>query len=404
MVVIAFLALNAANGLTFACYGVMVPFFERDLHAPRSLASSGLGMMILVIGLLGPLTGSMLSRLSIRWIMITGAAFNIAGYLLLSILNDMWAILAVYLTLIGPGAMMLGSIPCATLVSRWFSHRRGFALGMINMPAFITIAPFIAVPVLVNLGMRPLFLMLAGAFVVLLPVLLLVIDQPSKVSQEALGEGDAAEASDQSMAVPASSYRDLLRNRRYLLSCAGISLIFAGGPMLYPHLIPLLMDRGMDLGHASTLLAILGGAGVAGAIGFGWLADRIGPQLTLAAVAGCQVLLWGVLLIPSLGFYGTLPIIAIIGMCTSAAQGAYGMLLAELLGRSSMSRGLGLSVLIDIIFVAGAAPVAGIIVDRTGSYAIPLTVHITAFAVSTMIFLLLARKPRVAARGNVKPA
>lgn len=396
MVVVAFLALNAANGLTFACYGVMVPFFERELGAPRALASSGLGMMILVIGLLGPLTGSLLSRLSIRWIMIAGAALSVAGYLVLSTLHNMSAILVVYLVMIGPGSMMLGSIPCATLVSRWFSHRRGFALGLINMPIFITVAPFVAAPVLVNLGMKPLFLLLAGAFALLLPLLLFVIDQPAKVGQQALGEETPVSGTTE--AEPTLSYKDLLRHRRFLFSCAGITLIFAGGPMLYPHLIPMLMDRGMDLGRASTLLAVLGGAGIIGALGFGWLADRIGPQKTLAAVAACQALLWGVLLVPSLGFYGVLPVIAIIGMCTSAAQGVFGMLLAELLGPRSMSRGLGLSVLLDIVFVAGAAPLAGVIVDQTGSYVIPLTVHIIAFAVSAVIFLLLGGKRIVATR------
>lgn len=63
-----------------------------------------------------------------------------------------------------------------------------------------------------------------------------------------------------------------------------------------------------------------------------------------------------------------------------------------------MSRGLEPSVLLDLVFVAGAAPLAGLIVDRTASYATPLTIHIVAFTLSAVIFLLLARMRTQSAR------
>ena len=59
---IGFLAQNAAIGLTFGCFGLLIDPVAREFGGSRSLLSFSIGMISLVFGLLGPMTGALLDR------------------------------------------------------------------------------------------------------------------------------------------------------------------------------------------------------------------------------------------------------------------------------------------------------------------------------------------------------
>ena len=70
MVALGFLAVNLAIGATFGTWGVLVEPVSRELGASRSLASLGLAIVLLLMGLAGPVLGALLRHVRLRTVMI----------------------------------------------------------------------------------------------------------------------------------------------------------------------------------------------------------------------------------------------------------------------------------------------------------------------------------------------
>ena len=99
-----------------------------------------------------------------------------AGYLVAAAAPNIWVLLAAFALLIGPGATIAGTLPATVLASRWFEHRQGRAVGLVNMPLFVMLAPIVAVTLLEQFGVRALYLALAAVQLLTLPAALGVKD------------------------------------------------------------------------------------------------------------------------------------------------------------------------------------------------------------------------------------
>ncbi len=393
MVALAALAQNCALGLNFASYGTLIAAMEVRFDTSRALASSGLGAMVLSMSLCSPLVGGLLQRYSVRSVMIVGALLSAAGYALLPFVDSIYLVLAVFALLIGPGACFLGIVPAATLVGNWFIKDRGKALGVINMPILLFLMPPVFGYLLITLGLNGVFLTISALFLASTLFLFLVIDRPEDVGR-APRMADAGLGSATADAAAPLDKRALLRKPAFWLVSIGVGVLTSGSTMLVTHFVPFGTGRGFELNQAALLVSAFGGAGMFGALLFGWLVDRIGAVNTLIVNALAQGLLW-MGLIPHSGLPAMLMLAASAGACAGAIVAIHGAALNELFGRASFSQAMGLSYLFKLPFIVFAAPFAGWLFDRTGTYQWPIIIHILAFALSALIFLRLA----VAGRG-----
>ncbi len=65
-------------------------------------------VMSLVSGLISPVLGSLMDRVSLRKIVLAGAGFMVAGYLALSFAPSFNAVLAIFALLIAPANVLMG--------------------------------------------------------------------------------------------------------------------------------------------------------------------------------------------------------------------------------------------------------------------------------------------------------
>ena len=68
--------------------------------------------------------------------------------------------------------------------------------------------------------------------------------------------------------------------------------------------------------------------------------------------------------------------------------------LSELLGRDSISRGLGLSYLVKLPFVFSFAPLAALLFERTGGYNMPFLIIGAVLVLAGIMFLATALRQR----------
>ncbi len=393
MIGLGFLAANLAIGLTFGTFGVLIKPVAAELGASRGLASFGIAVILLLMGIAGPVLGIAFRHVRIRSVMIGGALLMAGGFVLASHAQSFPVFMLGYSIIGGAGCAMLGIIPASTLMANWFVAKRGMALGIISVPLLVAAAPPVAAWLVESRDWRFALNAQAGVLLLLLPLLWLVIGRPEDVGQSPLGRAQP-HAGPLASQTPAAGYGRLLSDRYFWGILISAGLITTGGIVIVSHLVPFATDSGISPTKAAALLSVNGTASMVGALMCGIIADRIGARLTVGMIGVALALLWSLLL--AFPRYEVIVILLIgIGPCSGGLHPAFATLLANAFGRESFAAALGLATLLMLPFTFFAAPLAGAIYDATGSYSTAFVLEIGAFTAAAAIVLgLFARRPR----------
>jgi MFS family permease len=388
MVFIATCTQNAAVGLTFGSFGALVLAIEQRFATTRTLSALGVSLTILVLSLGAPAINMMLRRITIRRMMTIGALLAAAGYALLPLAQNIEQFLLVFGLLISPGMLFLGVLPSNILAANWFVKEQGRALGLVTMPVLVMLVPMASSWTLEHYGLNTVFLALAVAHLLVLPLMPFVIDRPEQVGQRPLGQEAVTTGVSE---LPPIDLRTLLRLPVLWLATIAIGIAVGGGILKAAHLIALVTDRGWSLERAAFLFSLSGGTGILGAVAFGWLADKVGAGYSLVINCLVQAGVWFIFLYP-VG-YGLLVVDAVlVGACGGGLAAAQGVLLNRLFGIRNYARVMGIVTFLTLPFTFGAAPFASALYDATGSYTVPVALQIGAFFVAAGIFLYIQRR------------
>jgi len=392
MVALAFLAQNLAIGLTFGSFGVLIKPVASELHASRAMASLGIAVIMLLMGLSGPVLGVLLARYPIRRVMSAGAVLMAGGFVLAARAESFPVFLLGFSVIGGAGCAALGVIPATTLASNWFVARAGLAIGLVSIPLFIAMTPPLVAWIVEGYGWRAALHALAAAFIAVLPLLQLVVSRPEDVGQCALGAGAAAQTGRTNLPPePPRQLSAFVWSAWYWGALSAAGLLSCGGIVLMSHLVPFATDRGIPTASAALLLSVNGVFSMAGALLFGHVADRIGPRATLGLIGLVQAACWSGIIFAD-RFMLFVPFLVGIGLCGGGTHTAFSALLNAAYGRASFANALGLATLLMLPFTFVAAPLAGWIFDSSGSYVIAFQVQIAAFLAAAVVYLVIYRR------------
>lgn len=384
MVFRAFLTQNVAVGCAFGGYGVTVLPLQEQFGASRGTATLGLALCVLVMGLAGPLIGTMIARIGLRWTMMAGAILSGTGYALLAAAPGMTAVLLLYALPIGFGMAMLGSFPSSVLASNWFPHNPGPALGVTNMPLFVAILPMVGLLLISDHGLPAFYLTLAAIHVLLLPVIHGVSDGP-------VLRGDPKPDAHGHITHEIPSARAVLARPAFWAMCLGAGYLNAAGITGVSHLVAFAMERGVPGGAAALLLSIMGGASILGSLLSGVLCGRIGPALTLTLIA-CGICVSWVILLSTIAYPAMIPAALLVGMSGAAVFPAVNMLSSRLFGQHSLPRVIGLFGLATLPLTFCLPPLAGVLHDAAGGYGPVVWVIIAGSGAAAFLFLMMRRE------------
>jgi len=128
---VTFLALLAGAGIR-ATPGVLIVPLEEEFGWTRSTISLAISLNIFLYGLMGPFAGGLMQRLGIRRTTISALTLLAAGVALATQVTRPWQLVLVWGVLVGAGSGMVALVLGATVVNRWFSARRGLAMGLLT--------------------------------------------------------------------------------------------------------------------------------------------------------------------------------------------------------------------------------------------------------------------------------
>jgi len=387
----AFTAELVSMGASFSAFGVFMDPLAEEFDTTRGVISSGLGGMLLVTGLIGPLLGRVIDRGPLKAMMLCGVFLLATGLLLTSRATSLWQAGVAFCVVGAVGTAMFGPLPAMAIAANWFVRKRGLALGVTvaGATAASMLAPPIAAALIDALGWRGAVAAFGvGAAVIAAPVLLaFVVRRPEDVGQ--FPDGDPPREGAAPAPPAGAETRDLLRDPRLWLISLGFALLFASPIVLGIHLVPYAEDLGLSRLRAASVLSVMAPFSLLGKLAFGAVADRIEVRKALwlgivLVSVGWLVLLTG----PSYALL--LATAALFGLGVGALGPIHGVIIGLCFGRGSFGRVMGIGGLAGLPIIAGSGPLVGFLFDTTGSYQLGFALQPAILAAAAVIFLFVA--------------
>ena len=138
-------------------------------------------------GILGPFAGRALDTFSLRWVILIGLASMVLALALAQQVTALWQLWLIYATLLPVAMTLMGTLASQTLVSRWFTDNRGFALGISAIGTNIggIILPIFVSAWLLHVGWRgTMNNLLILSIAVVLPLTLLILRRSPATHQD----------------------------------------------------------------------------------------------------------------------------------------------------------------------------------------------------------------------------
>jgi predicted MFS family arabinose efflux permease len=398
MGLIAGVSHNVVIGTVMGSFSVLLASVQTRLDVKLEQASAGILLMMVGASALAPIIGVLVARYSLRLLLMFGGVLMVLGYLILGLTTSFPLYLAAYGLCFGPAMSLAGSIGPATLVTRWFNHNRGLALGLVHLPIVIAIMPVAMNAFLSAYGAQAAYLTLAGvSAIVMLPLTALTVNHPP-------GYVPPAESGEKRTADGSLSVGQLLsRSKFWALSIANVAST-TSSVMLGSLLVPMGQSWDFTRGQSALLASIMSMVGIAGSVLFGFVADKLGGGRTLALVGFNCAILWSVLLLQP-PFAVVAIVVGLIGMHGAGAIPALGRGISDTFGQPSYSRGFGLNTVIGLPLMALAMIGGSRVARETGSFALPILVMAAFFVVAVLcgIYAASGRQP-AAPEGVPHPA
>ena len=269
----AFLNLFFVVGILFYGFPVFYPYFVEALGFTRAQVTQGFLLGFLFAGLpSGLLAGTLIDRIGARLVILAGVGLVGLPLLLMGSMNHFWQFEVLCIVEV-TGYVLAGPIANQVLISKWFGHRRGRAMGYAYLGLGLG---GVAAPKLVDFLARSFGwrhgLELLGSFILvaLFPIGIWVTRSSPKdmgVDPEAFGEAMPFENS--------AGVAQAVGMVAFWLIVGGSALAIGAIGAVIQHFILFLKDSGYSARTAAMYFTVLVAASLGGRVVVGYLADRL---------------------------------------------------------------------------------------------------------------------------------
>jgi predicted MFS family arabinose efflux permease len=286
-------ALSLVTAGAMALPGVLILPLERQFGWSAEDISGAVALRLLIYGLMAPFAASLIDRIGLRRVMI-GAVVLIGVGLVLSLwMNQVWQLTLLWGAMVGIGAGLTALVLGAVVATRWFTARRGLALGVLTAGAAAGQLIFLPLAAWLERGWgwrAALAPTLAGLAAAAALVALLMADRPSDLGLAPYGETAATPPA------PAPRRGGELRTLGEIVGSGAFWILattfficgLSTNGLIQTHFIALCSDFDVGSVTAASTLALMGAFDFVGTIGSGWLSDRYDNRALLFCYYGLR--------------------------------------------------------------------------------------------------------------------
>jgi len=416
VIAVGFITLGIAFGIWYS-YSVFFLSIVKDFGWDRAWASSIFSVFLISHALTGLLTGYLQDRFGPRIVIPVGTWVLACAMVLTSRSNTLWQFYLTYGVLAGASISLMGFTSHAAFLPSWFERKRGLAFGIATSGigfGMLVIVPVVE-KVIASYGWRNAYLFLAGMVLLIVGPLNAVFSRRNPADLNLSPDGDPEEmqgdrprpqmimkAIDVDWANRDWTLAKALRTRRFWFLAATFSSIAFAYQGTLLHSVSAMVDSGLTRQTAAAYFGLLGIAGSAGKIMFGYLSDRFGRERA-STVGGILAIVGIFCLLNATATSTLLPMLfaLLFGLGYGAAAPLLPSISADIFIGKSFGR---IFAMIGIGGGAGGALgsfLCGLLRDVSGGYTLPLTLcMLSLFLACMFIWLASPRKVRQMVKNN----
>jgi predicted MFS family arabinose efflux permease len=380
---------------TLFSLGVFLKPIEESMRWSRSAISSVALLNWIAMGLGSFVWGALSDRVGTRVVALAGGVLLGLGMVLSSQVTTLGQSYVTFGIVVG---FAVGAFyaPLSVTAAKWFTANRGLAVAMVS--AGIGLGTFLIAPfsrwLTTLFDWRTAMIVMGDlCWLVIIPAALLVRSAPGDVGAVALGGAPAAAEREFRAGEIVRTPTFWAIALAHFACCAAHS-----GPIF--HMVTHAIDQGVTQMAAASVLGVSGLASIAGRIGGGVIADRLGARPTLVAGLALQAAMVVLYLFTRdvVAFYA---LAVPFGIAYGGVMPLYALLIRQYFGERSMGAAYGAVFLISTTGMGLGSFAGGWFYDHLGSYA-GLYLGSAAVGAAAVLVVLAVRPPRGA--GAILPA
>ena len=366
--------------------GVFLKPMADSMGWSRGAISSVALLNWIAMGLGSFFWGALSDRIGTRGVAVAGGLLLGLGLVLSSQVQALWQLYATFGLMVG---FAVGAFyaPLTSTATKWFTARRGLAVALVSSGigvGILAIAP-LARALTSAWDWRVALLVLGDlAWLIIVPVALIIREQPGDVGAGAMG-GAAGAGREYSTREVLAAPQFWAIAVTHFACCAAHS-----GPIF--HMVTHATDQGIGAMAAATALGVSGLSSILGRIGGGVLADRVGAKPTLLAGLALQAAMIVLYLFVQdvVPFYG---LSIAFGVAYGGVMPLYALVTREYFGEKVMGTAYGGVFLVSTLGMGIGSFAGGVLYDRLGSYA---WLYMGSFVIgaAAIVLALTFRAPR----------
>jgi sugar phosphate permease len=285
-------ALTVVTAGAMALPGALIVPLERQFGLSAEDVSGAVALRLLIYGAMAPFAAGLIDRLGLRNVMLAAIALIAAGLAHSLWMTQVWQLTLLWGLLVGVGAGLTALVLGAVVATRWFTARRGLALGVLTAGSaagqlvFLPLAAWLERDWGWRAALAPT---LVGLAVVAALVALLLADRPADLGLAPYGE---VVVTPPAAAPRGGEFRTLGEiagsGAFWILASTFFICGLSTNGLIQTHFIALCSDFEVGSVTAASTLALMGAFDFIGAIGSGWLSDRYDNRMLLFVYYGLR--------------------------------------------------------------------------------------------------------------------
>jgi len=286
----AFTTFTISAGLMHS-YAVFLVAFLEDFRWSRAEASLAYSTSQLVAGASSPLVGALVDRLGPRRLVLLGGSLLTLGLFGSAYASALWQVVVLYGFVMTIGANCLGLVVFVPLLSRWYVHRRGMAISVVqsaNGFSRAVSAPLVQL-IIMAVGWRHAYLAQAAVMAVLVVPLAGFFRGTDPVARPARAAPDTTHREAASETDHDWTVKDAVRTRHFWLLFTVYLCTGLGSFLVSLHQLAFAVDVGFDKLYAATVLGVGSFLAIGGTIFTGTISDYIGRERSALLAYGISI-------------------------------------------------------------------------------------------------------------------
>jgi MFS family permease len=381
VVAVVAVTLTMASGARFL-FGVVLKPMSEEFGWNRAQLTGTVMLAMIVLSICQPLVGMLIDRIGAKSILVGGIALLGVSLIPLSFATNLWQIYVLYGVLTSFGLAAASPVLATSIVSRWFTHKRGLAMSLATSgSAFgqLLIVP-IATWIMLATSWQTTYRVLAVALLAVSVPLSAIFLRDAPREMVAAGRDLPPE--------DGLTLREACAHPAFWI--LGFGFVVCGWTMAFPniHFLAYADDMGMSVLHAASTVSVTAIFSILGAVLLGLAADRFQRTSVLAltyALRGLAFLL--LLLLPAgnlLYFYGL-----VLGISWTATTPLTAAIAADRYGPKHLGLIFGSLFTFMNLGFGFASLLDGLIFEVSGGYQVTLMINVVLGVVAAIAAALV---------------